>query len=99
MPVPQIVWDPIKAAANKSKHGITFEEAATVFSDPLLLLIADLAHSAIEERWIALGKSLEQLLLVVVHTEDELTIRIISARRAAPRESRQYEQQTQFGRE
>jgi uncharacterized DUF497 family protein len=50
----QIVWDPVKALLNKEKHGIEFEEAATVFRDPFLLVVPDLAHSQIEERWIAL---------------------------------------------
>jgi len=88
-----IVWDPVKAISNKEKHGIDFEEAATVFRDPLLLVQPDLDHSLDEERWIALGKSIRHLLLVVVHTDDERTIRIISARKAAPRERRRYEQQ------
>jgi uncharacterized protein len=87
-----IVWDPEKAASNKRKHGIEFEEAATIFRDPLLLVQLDLEHSQEEDRWIALGKSVRQLLLVVVHTEDDLTIRIISARKADPRERKQYEQ-------
>lgn len=87
-----IVWDPVKARLNTEKHGIDFEEAATVFRDPLLLTMPDPEHSQEEERWIALGKSVRQLLLVVVHTEDERTIRIISARKAEPRERRRYEQ-------
>jgi uncharacterized DUF497 family protein len=76
-----------------AKHGISFEEAATVFRDPLLLVIPDVAHSQEEERWIALGQSERQLLLVVIHTENEMTIRIISAREAQPKERRQYEEQ------
>jgi len=88
-----IVWDPMKALFNKEKHGVEFEEAATVFRDPLLLVQPDLEHSQDEERWIALGKSARELLLVVVHTENERTIRLISARRAEPRERRRYEQQ------
>ncbi|HUY94160.1 MAG TPA: BrnT family toxin [Terracidiphilus sp.] len=90
---PQIIWAPAKAASNLAKHGISFEEAATVFRDPLLLVIPDLAHSQEEERWIALGQSERQLLLVVIHTENEMTIRIISAREAQPKERRQYEEQ------
>lgn len=88
-----ILWDPAKALHNKTKHGVDFEEAATVFRDPLLLVQPDLEHSQEEERWIALGKSVRQLLLVVVHTEGEQTIRLISARKAEPRERRRYEQQ------
>jgi uncharacterized DUF497 family protein len=87
-----IVWDPRKADVNLEKHGIDFEEAATIFLDPHLLLIPDLEHSQEEERWVALGRSKSQLLLVVVHTEDDQTIRIISARKAEPRERRLYEQ-------
>jgi len=87
-----IVWDPEKARLNLGKHGVDFEEAATVFRDPLLLVLPDVEHSQDEERWIALGKSVRQLLLVVVHTENDRTIRIISARKAAPKERRQYEQ-------
>jgi uncharacterized DUF497 family protein len=89
-----IVWDPVKALLDKEKHGVDFEEAATVFRDPLLLVQPDLGHSQVEERWIALGKSLRHLLLVVVHTENERTIRLISARKAEPREGRRYEQQS-----
>jgi uncharacterized protein len=87
----QIVWDPTKARINKRKHGVDFEEAATVFRDPFLMVISDAEHSEEEDRWIALGKSIRQVLLVVVHTEDERTIRIVSARRPEPRERRQYE--------
>jgi uncharacterized DUF497 family protein len=57
-----------------------------------LIVIPDMAHSQEEERWIALGKSVSQLLLLVVHTDDDQTIRIISARKAEPKERRQYEQ-------
>jgi len=88
-----IVWDPEESQSNRTKHGIDFEEAATVFRDPLLLVLPDLEHSQEEERWIALGQSIRQLLLVVVHTDDERTIRLISARQATPRERRLYEQQ------
>jgi uncharacterized protein len=88
-----IVWDSVKATVNLVKHGVDFEEAATVFRDPLLLIQPDVEHSQEEERWISLGKSVRQLLLVVVHTENEKTIRLISARKAEPRERRRYEQQ------
>jgi uncharacterized DUF497 family protein len=88
-----IVWDPVKATLNREKHGVDFEEAATVFRDPLLLVRPDVVHSLDEERWIALGKSVRRLLLVVVHTENDRTIHIISARKAEPRERRRYEQQ------
>ncbi len=87
-----IVWDPAKAILNREKHSVDFEEAATVFRDPLLLVQPDLEHSQEEARWLALGKSVHQLLLVVVHTDDDRTIRIISARKATPKERRRYEQ-------
>jgi uncharacterized DUF497 family protein len=89
-----IVWDTAKALLNKGKHDVDFEEAATVFRDPLLLVQPDVEHSQEEERWLALGKSVRQLLLVVAHTESEQTIRLVSARRAEPRERRRYEQQS-----
>jgi uncharacterized protein len=92
---PVIVWDPTKAAANLAKHGVSFEEAATVFRDPLLLVVPDLERSLEEERWVALGRSYRQVLLVVIHADDDFTIRIISARMAAPKERRQYEQQSE----
>lgn len=88
-----ILWDPDKARRNVEKHGVDFEEASTVFRDPLLLVMPDLEHSQEEERWLALGMSVRQLLLVVAHTENEQTIRIISARKAEPKERRRYEQQ------
>jgi uncharacterized DUF497 family protein len=88
-----IVWDPAKAAFNLVKHGVDFEDEATVFRDPLLLVQPDMEHSEDEDRWLALGKSARQLLLVVVHTENEETIRLISARKAEPRERRRYGQQ------
>jgi uncharacterized DUF497 family protein len=87
-----IVWDPWKSDRNKQKHGVDFAEAATVFRDPLLRVMPDVAHSQEEERWLALGKSVRQLLLVVVHTENDNRIRIISARKAEPKERREYEQ-------
>jgi uncharacterized DUF497 family protein len=89
-----IVWDTAKALLNKGKHDVDFEEAATVFRVPLLLVQPDVEHSQEEERWLALGKSVRQLLLVVAHTESEQTIRLVSARRAEPRERRRYEQQS-----
>jgi uncharacterized DUF497 family protein len=79
---------------NLVKHGVDFEDAATVFSDPLLVIQPDLEHSEDEERWLALGESMWELLLVVVHAEDEQTIRMISARKAGPWERRRYEQQS-----
>ena len=85
-------WDERKAKANLAKHGVSFEEAATVFGDPLSLTIPDPAHSQAEDRSIVLGQSHQRKLLVVVHTERGDNIRIISARRASRRERRSYEE-------
>jgi uncharacterized DUF497 family protein len=89
----RFTWDPRKAAANKRKHGIDFAEAATAFADPLSLTIPDPDHSEAEDRFLLVGRSVRERLLVVVHVEraaDE--IRLISARRATRRERAQYEE-------
>ena len=85
-------WDDSKAASNIRKHGVTFEEAATVFEDSEALVIDDPEHSKEEERFIILGFSLKANLLVVCHClrEAESIIRIISARKATATESRYY---------
>lgn len=85
-------WDGKKAKANAAKHGVRFEDAATVFADPLSLTITDPAHSQDEERFIVLGKAHTGKLLVVVHTERGDNLRIISARRASRRERKDYEE-------
>lgn len=85
-------WDPQKALANLSKHDVSFEEASTAFVAPLSLTIPDPEHSLGEERFILLGQSGHGRLLVVVHTEDNDHIRIISARRASRREKKTYEE-------
>ncbi len=90
-------WDPKKAASNRRKHGIGFEQATLVFSDSLALSIYDEEHSETEERWITLGKTVSDVL-VVVHTyreihDNETLIRIISARTATNHEQQQYEAQ------
>ena len=84
-------WDNRKARQNLKKHGVSFEEAATVFGDPLSLTIIDPSHPDHEERFIIIGESIQRRLLVVVHTERGDNIRIISARAATPRERRAYE--------
>ena len=85
-------WDANKAGLNLVKHGVHFEEAATVFGDPLSATIFDPAHSQAEDRFIVLGRSHLDKLLVVVHTERGDNIRIISARHASRRERKQYEE-------
>jgi len=85
-------WDSKKAQANSRKHGITFEEASTIFGDPLSITIPDPAHSIGEDRFITIGTSVNNKLIVVVHTDRDDIIRIISARKAIRNEIRQYEQ-------
>jgi len=84
-------WDKNKAELNIRKHGITFEEATTVFTDPLSLTIDDPLHSYDEERTVIIGRSFSDRLLVVVHTDLGDTVRIISARPAIKKERKDYE--------
>jgi uncharacterized DUF497 family protein len=84
-------WDDRKVAANKRKHRVSFDEAVTVFVDPLARAFDDPDHSEGEHRSLLVGRSLPGRLLVVVHAERADTIRIISARKATPRERRDYE--------
>ena len=88
-------WDARKAATNLQKHGVTFEQAASVFSDQLSLTVFDEEHSDHEERWFTLGFSIEGKLLAVAHTHDVVSlngsrVRIISARLATIHEQRFY---------
>jgi uncharacterized protein len=84
-------WDPKKARSNATKHGVSFEEAQTVFSDENGLLLDDPDHSEREARYLLLGLSSSLRILVVSHTlRGPDTIRIISAREADPIESREY---------
>ncbi len=87
---PVFEWDTDKATQNLKKHGVTFEEAATVFLDPLALTTPDHVHSIVEERFITIGQSSYLHILLVVHTERTPYIRIISARLATARERRHY---------
>jgi uncharacterized DUF497 family protein len=91
-------WDPVKAQMNRSKHGVRFEQAATIFRDPLMVTVFDEEHSLDEERWITIGRADEGDLLVVIHTfqevrSDQVAIRLISARHATSRERQRYEAQ------
>jgi uncharacterized DUF497 family protein len=85
-------WDEGKAAENLGKHGVSFSEASTVFADPLSRTIPDPLHSNEEDRFIILGESASGRALVVVHVHRGENIRIISARKATPRERKDYEQ-------
>ena len=84
-------WDVRKAAVNLRKHGVSFEEAATVFGDFLSTTARDPDHSSGEERYITVGLSNLGRLLMVAHAERAARIRIISARTLTPREKRAYE--------
>lgn len=86
-------WDDAKAQMNEHKHGVSFEEAASVFEDPLSLTIRDEAHAQAEDRFIDIGESRQGRLLVVVYTERDEVIRIISSRLATRRERTTYEHQ------
>jgi uncharacterized DUF497 family protein len=83
-------WDPRKAASNLAKHGVAFEETATVFDDPLFITLLDEEHSAVEERYITVGVSDQGQILLVAHADREGAVRIISARRATKNEVRFY---------
>ena len=92
----RFAWDPAKAAANRRKHGVSFEQATGVFRDPLALSRYDEDHGEGEERWVTLGVNETGSLLVVSHTFEELSeqearVRLISAREATAHERRQYE--------
>ena len=87
-------WDEDKARSNWLKHRVSFEEATTVFLDPLSITIDDPDHSLGENRLITIGFGDFGRLLVVVHTDEDGIIRIISARAATPRERRSYERRT-----
>ena len=85
-------WDPNKAVSNLQKHGVSFEEAATVFRDTLSITIPDPDHSVHEERYITIGSSSRLRLLMVAHSEREGRIRVISARELTRKEREQYEE-------
>ena len=85
-------WDLGKAAANELKHGVSFREAATVFGDPLAIVLPDDEHSIREDRLIIIGASVRHRLVVVVHVERGSMTRIISARLATNHERKSYEE-------
>ena len=86
------IWDPAKAEENLQKHHVDFREAATVFDDPLSTTFPDNDHSLGERRFLIIGMSVLGRILVVSHTENGDTIRIISARTATRPEQRFYEE-------
>ena len=89
----EIEWDPKKALANKKKHGVSFEEAASIFGDPVAITFNDPDHSVGELRYITFGLSDSRRMHVVSHTDRNERIRIISARRMTRKEKRIYEEE------
>ena len=89
-------WDPNKEAINIKKHGVSFEQAAYVFADQFSLSMFDDEHSNQEDRWVILGKSNNEMVLLIIHTfrnsDNEETVRIISARKATKNEEKTYKQ-------
>jgi uncharacterized DUF497 family protein len=85
-------WDEIKAEINFRKHKVSFEEAKTIFNDPLLLTFPDFEHSNGEQRQLSIGLSTRGRVLIVVHTDRGKNVRLISGRKATPSEQRFYEQ-------
>ncbi len=88
----QFEWDPAKAAKNLRKHNVSFTEATTVFGDDFSVTIYDPDHSEDEDRYIIIGLSQNNRLLMVSHTEDDDRIRLISARQLTPAEREAYEE-------
>ena len=84
-------WADEKAASNLIKHDVSFDEAKTVFGDPLATTVADGAHSVDEQRWVTTGISQQHRVIVVWHTNRGAVIRIIGARQATSQERRIYE--------
>jgi uncharacterized protein len=85
-------WDPKKAKSNFSKHRVSFEEAATVFSDPLSRTFDDPDHSIQERRFVIVGHSDKNQLLLVCHTDDGKVVRLISARTLTTSERKYHEE-------
>lgn len=84
-------WDDRKAKTNARKHGVTFVEATTIFSDPYLITFSDDEHAEREERFISIGQSERGRVLLAVHTDEENVIRLISCRKATAQERMYYE--------
>ncbi len=91
-----IIWDPIKAEINKTKHGVSFEEAATILQSAMTVTVED-DTSIEEQRFVTIGVSVRLRVLMVVHTyRDDEAIRIISARKATKKEREVYEERIRF---
>jgi uncharacterized DUF497 family protein len=87
----QFEWDGIKAKINLQKHDVSFDESVTIFNDPLIVTMPDVDHSETEQRFISIGMSVKGILLVVIYTERDERIRLISCRKATKREIKFYE--------
>jgi uncharacterized DUF497 family protein len=85
-------WDEVKARENIRKHKVSFDEGKTIFNDPFLLTFPDIDSSESEERYVNIGLSVKDRVLVLIHTERQGKIRIISCRKAKARERRFYEE-------
>jgi len=90
-------WDPKKAISNRQKHSVSFEEASTVFEDVFSSTISDPLHSTDEERLVTIGQSAKGRLLVIVHTQRDTRVRLISAPLATNYERRLYEDTGSYG--
>ena len=88
---PEFEWDDEKANSNLKKHGVNFDEAATIFNDPRIATISDPDHSEEEERYVSIGMSVIMRLVSVIHTYRKERIRLISARKATKAEKKNYE--------
>jgi uncharacterized DUF497 family protein len=97
MDAPTFEWDPAKAVANQRTHGVSFEEAATTFQDPLAKIHSDPDHSESEDRAMLVGHSTAGRLLLVAFTDRQGRIRLISARATTRRERQEYEESQQKG--
>ena len=87
----KVDWRRQKATENERKHGVTFDEALTVFYDPLAATFDDPDHSQGEQRFVTVGYSVQGRLLAVCHTERRGAVRLISARRATPHERKRHD--------
>jgi uncharacterized DUF497 family protein len=89
----QFEWDTKKADRNLAKHGVAFEEALTVFPDPLARIFPDEEHSENERREIIIGRSAQAQILLISFVENEGRVRLLSARKATRRERKDYEEE------
>ena len=85
-------WDEVKAGQNLRKHGVAFDEGKTIFNDPFLLTFPDVDSSETKERYVNIGSSAKDRVLVLIHTERQGKVRIISCRKATASERRHYEE-------